>query len=77
MFDETKLKVGNIKTFKIKALNNPKENKYIQSAILDGQPFKRTWIGHDEIIAGKMGPDPIIKWGVGKEAVPPSATQLK
>ena len=67
------------KIFVIKALNNSKENKYIQSAKLNGQPFNRTWIGHDEITNGgelvfEMGPEPNKKWGTGKEAVPYSMT---
>jgi predicted alpha-1,2-mannosidase len=82
MFGEAKIKVANNKTFVIKALNNPNENKYIQSATLNGQPFNRTWINHDEIMKGgelvfEMGPQPNRKWGVGKGAVPGSMTPVK
>jgi putative alpha-1,2-mannosidase len=77
MFGEVKLKVNNNKVFVIKALNNSKENKYIQSATLNGNSFDRTWITQDEITNGgelvfQMGPEPNKKWGVGKDAVPPS-----
>ena len=70
------------KTFVIKALNNSNENKYIQSAKLNGKPFNRTWIGHDEITNGgelvfEMGPEPNKKWGTGKDAVPASMTVVK
>ncbi len=37
MFDEATIKVPNGKTFTIKAVNNSKENKYIQSATLNGK----------------------------------------
>ena len=77
LFGEAKLTLAGNKTFVIKALNNSKENKYIQSAKLNGKPFNRTWIGHDEITNGgelvfEMGPEPNKKWGTGKDAVPSS-----
>ncbi len=79
---EAKLSLAGGKSFVIKALNNSKENKYIQSATFNGQPFDRTWIAHEEIIKGgelvfKMGAEPNKKWGVGKNAVPPSMTISK
>ena len=80
MFGEAKIKVSENKTFVIKALKNSKENKYIQSVKLNGQPFNRTWIEHNEITKGgelvfEMGPEPNKKWGVGKEGVPPSMSK--
>ncbi len=82
LFGEAKLSLAGGKTFVIRALNNSKENKYIQSATLNGQPFDRTWITHEEILKGgelvfKMGPEPNKKWGTGKNAVPPSMTIKK
>ena len=79
---EAKLSLAGGKSFVIKALNNSKENKYIQSATFNGQPFDRTWIAHEEIAKGgelvfKMGAEPNKKWGVGKNAVPPSMTISK
>lgn len=79
---EAKIALSGGKSFSIKALNNSKENKYIQSATLNGQTFDRTWISHEEITKGgdlvfKMGPQPNKKWGVGKNAVPPSMTSVK
>jgi len=80
LLGEAKIKVADGKSFVIKALNNSMENKYIQSAKLNGQQFNRTWIGHNEITKGgelvfEMGPQPNKKWGVGKEGVPPSMTK--
>jgi putative alpha-1,2-mannosidase len=41
---------------------------YIQSATLNDQPFTRTWLTHDQIVAGgtlvlQMGPMPNRSWG--------------
>jgi putative alpha-1,2-mannosidase len=71
LFEETMLKLPNNKTFLIKAINNSVENKYIQSATLNGKVFKRTWIKHEEITNGgelifEMGPKPNKKWGLEK-----------
>ena len=82
LFGKAKLSLPGNKSFLIKAANNSKENIYIQSATLNGQPFNRTWIGHDEITKGgelifQMGPEPNKKWGTGKDAAPYSKTVRK
>lgn len=64
-------------TFTVTARNNSKENIYIQKAMLNGQPFSRTWISHEEIVNGgtlefEMGPEPSQNWGTGQQALPPS-----
>lgn len=55
-------------TFKVKAINNSKENVYIQSAKLNGKVLNRAWITHQEIVAGGelelvMGKTPNFNWG--------------
>ena len=80
LFGEARINLGNGKFFVIKAVNNSKENKYIQSATLNEKPFDRTWITQKEITGGgelifQMGPTPNTKWGTGKEAVPPSMSK--
>lgn len=40
------------RAFVIEAVGNSPEAVYIQSATLNGEPFERTWIRHDEIAAG-------------------------
>ncbi|WP_430972644.1 GH92 family glycosyl hydrolase [Sunxiuqinia rutila] len=77
LFGEVRLKVENGKTFTVKAVNNSTQNKYIQSAMLNGKPFSRTWISHAEIMEGgvlefQMGPKPQRGWGTGISDVPPS-----
>ncbi len=82
LFGKTKINLADNKTFVITALNNSKENKYIQSATLNGEEFNRTWILQDEITNGgelvfEMGPTPNKRWGTGKNSVPPSMSEQK
>lgn len=82
LFGEVKISVDKDKTFTIKALNNSIENKYIQSATLNGKAMNRTWISHEEITAGgilifEMAAEPNKKWGTGKKNIPPSMTEIK
>jgi len=63
--------------FVIEAKNVSKNNKYIQSAKLDGKTLNKTWFYHSDIVDGgslvlKMGPKPNKKWGSKPEDVPPS-----
>jgi predicted alpha-1,2-mannosidase len=68
------------KEFTIIANQVSKENKYIQSATLNGEPFNRTWIRHQKIVNGgslvfEMGNEPNQKWGSDTSAIPPSMTR--
>jgi predicted alpha-1,2-mannosidase len=79
MFREVTIDLGNNKVFVISALNNSKENKYIQSAALNGKVMTRTWISQKEITDGgvlrfEMGREPNKKWGCKPEDAPPSMT---
>ena len=54
-------------TFTVRARNCSKQNKYIQSARLNGAAFNRSWIRHSEITAGgtlelEMGDRPNKDW---------------
>jgi predicted alpha-1,2-mannosidase len=56
------------KEFKIIARNNSEKNTYIQSAKLNGKPYNKSWITHDDVISGstlelQMGPEPNKQWG--------------
>ncbi|MEN6453471.1 MAG: GH92 family glycosyl hydrolase [Prolixibacteraceae bacterium] len=80
LFGNASMQVGKGKTFTIEAQNNSPENRYIQSASLNGNPMNRTWLLHEEIINGgrlivKMGPQPNKKWGCGKNDIPPSMSR--
>ena len=77
LFDKVSIKLDNGKTFTVIAQNNSEENKYIQSATLNGQPYNRTYFSHEDITSGGelvlvMGNRPNKSWGVGADAVPPS-----
>lgn len=66
--------------FVIETKNNSADNKYIQSAMLNGQPYSKPWFSHDEISNGstllfEMGPEPNKTWGVKPEDAPPSMTE--
>ena len=80
MFGKTTIRLPENKTFTITATNNSKENKYIQSATLNGKKFNRTWILQREIMSGgkltfEMGSTPNKHWGTGKESAPPSMSE--
>lgn len=69
LFEKTVLTVspadspGTKRQFTIEAKNASPENKYIRSAMLNGQPLERPWLDHREIVEGgvlvlEMGPEP-------------------
>lgn len=73
LFEKLTLETEKNKIFTVIANNNSPENMYIQRAQLNGQPFNRTWISHEEIVIGgilefEMGPEPNKKWGLEKVA---------
>ncbi len=63
------------KKFTVEANNNGKENVYIQSATLNGQPYSRNYIRHEDIIKGgllrfEMGNKPAVNRGTEQEDKP-------
>ncbi len=77
MFDKVSINVGSGKYFTVLAKNVSKENKYIQSAKLNGDNLDRTYIYHKEIINGgtliiTMGNKPNKNWGSNANDFPPS-----
>lgn len=67
-YKKVSIKLDNGKRFTIIANNNSKENIYIQSATLNGEPYTKSWIHHDIVMTGstlvfEMGPEPNKKWG--------------
>ena len=78
-FDEVSMQVGEGKTFTLRTLDNSDANRYIQSATLNGAPFDRSYLWHQEIVDGgelvlQMGPEPNEAWA--REDVPPSMDDL-
>lgn len=78
LFTNAKITLSNGSVFEIKASNASEENKYIQSAILNGQKWEKAWFSHNDIKNGGklilvMGNKPNKAWGNDANAVPPSA----
>jgi len=77
LFDKAEIQLPEGKTFKVVAENNSKENIYIQSATLNGQPYKKTFITHKDILNGGelvfvMGKEPNQEFGKAMENRPKS-----
>ncbi|MEI7936465.1 MAG: glycoside hydrolase domain-containing protein [Verrucomicrobiota bacterium] len=58
------------KTFTLVARNASKENKFIQSARLNGKPLNQWWIRQKDILQGgrlelELGPAPNQEWAKG------------
>jgi len=63
--------------FVIETKNNSSENRYIQSANLNGQKLDKAWFYHDELIKGgklilNMGNEPNKGWGSDPAQLPKS-----
>lgn len=79
VFTEAKLDLGDGKIFEIRAHNASPENKYIQSAKLNGVELDQAWFNHEAIANGgvlelEMGPKANKQWGIATP--PPSADPL-
>jgi predicted alpha-1,2-mannosidase len=82
VFAESVMKLDKGKEFRIIAKNSSYDNKYIQSAKLNGKEWNKPWFSHDDIKNGGllelvMGNKANTAWGSSREAVPPSAEKLK
>jgi predicted alpha-1,2-mannosidase len=78
VFDRVTIRLHNGKTFSIVCQNNSKDNKYIQSIQLNGQPRQKVWLSHAEVIGGgtlklEMVDTPNTKLGSSPTDFPPSA----
>lgn len=82
VFENIKLNLSNHKYFEIKAKNYSPNNKYIQSATLNGTPLNKPWFNHRDIENGgtlvlTMGNKANKEWGALAEDVPPSSEKLE
>ncbi len=83
VFPKMTLHLENGKTLILEAAGNSLENRYIQSASLNGKSFTRTWLTYKELTEGgiirfKMGSKPNRAWGVASSDRPYSvSTKLK
>ena len=68
LFPEVELNLENGKTFTIRARNVSARNIYIQSAKLNGRPYRKSYFDHADLVAGgelifEMGSKPNFRWG--------------
>ncbi|MCD7925380.1 MAG: GH92 family glycosyl hydrolase [Bacteroides sp.] len=78
LFAKSKVHLSNGKVFEIEAQGVSEDNKYIQSATLNGKEWNKPWFSHDDIKDGGklvlvMGSIPNKAWGNSADAVLPSA----
>jgi hypothetical protein len=77
-FERAEVRLESGRTLTVIAHGNSPENVYVQSLKVNGKPWLRPWIGHDEIAAGAtlefvMGSAPSA-WGSEAAALPASMT---
>jgi predicted alpha-1,2-mannosidase len=78
VFEEIAITLPGGKEFVIKAKNSSKENKYIQTAKLNGKVLDKSWFTHETLVKGgtlelEMGNHPNKAWGAGENNAPPSS----
>ncbi len=69
LFEEVIVRNATGRDFRIVTRGSAQDHGYIQSARLNGEPFNRPWIGHQELVAGgllefEVGPQPNTAWAV-------------
>jgi predicted alpha-1,2-mannosidase len=77
IFSKSTIRLGDGKEFVILANHASAQNKYIQSAELNGKPLNRPWFRQSDIANGatlilEMGDHPNTQWGNSPEDAPPS-----
>jgi predicted alpha-1,2-mannosidase len=77
LFPEIRFQLENGKQFMIKANGVSTKNIYIQSAMLNGRPYRKSFLTHRDLMAGgelifKMGAHPNRRWGTGVGDAPVS-----
>ena len=77
VFEKAEIQLAGGKTFQVICHNYSSENKYIQSAKLNGKEWNKSWFSHDDLIQGGklefvMGKLPNKQWASTADAIPPS-----
>ena len=78
--DKAEITMPNGNIFTIEAHNNSDKNFYIQSVELNGKPYDKVYIHHDDMMKGgkltfEMGPQPNKAYGKAKSAWPTSVSE--
>ncbi len=82
VFSKITIELPNGKQFMIHASNNSDQNKYIQSASLNGKNLDKPWFTHQDLANGgalelQMGDKPDLTWGSKETDAPPSYNDYK
>ena len=82
LFKKATLTLENGNTFNISALNNSKDNVFIDSVLLNGKIWNNSFINFEDIQAGgflefDMNTTPNKKWADGFENTPYSLSKIK
>jgi predicted alpha-1,2-mannosidase len=78
LFTKATVHLDNGAELVINAPNNSRDNVYVQSLTINGEPWSKTYVPHSMLADGavldfEMGPNP-SSWGTGADDVPPSIT---
>ena len=81
LFEKSTIDIGDGKKFTIECRNISAQNKYIQSASMNGKELNRAWFTHEELMQGgtlllNMRPRPNKKWATDIENLPVSLTPI-
>jgi putative alpha-1,2-mannosidase len=82
LFNKITLTLENGNKIVIEAPENSPENKYIQEMTLNGKPYGKNWLSHNELMKGatlgfKMGATPNKTRGTREEDLPYSFSNDK
>ncbi len=80
VFENVTIDLPNGNKFTVIAKNSSKENKYIQSATINGKVLDKPWFTHNDLIKGAtlefiMGNRPNKLWGSGSSKIPPTGVE--
>jgi predicted alpha-1,2-mannosidase len=81
LFDKATLHLTNGKDFIISTKANGPQKYYIEGATLNGQPWNKIYISHDQILNGgelnfNMASFPNYHWATGVDSRPPAAVSV-
>jgi predicted alpha-1,2-mannosidase len=82
VFEKATIRLKNGKDFVIVAHNASRDNKYVESVRLNGQPLNQVWFRHADIASGgtlelTMGDTPNLTLGTDPATFPPDSLSVK
>lgn len=82
VFPLVRIHLDGSRVFEIDARGASRDNKYIQSATLNGREWAKPWLTHDDVARGgrlvlQMGDTANRQWGARPEDAPPSGLDVK